>query len=264
MLKPIISAYEELAVGMADEFSATHSLDVILRDFGEEVEKFYQNKNIIGDTEGALMMNRFEAMYNQIKDSFEELSVNIHRIVGSNNMQKYNALREIAIQVSFVKEQREGQNVRVDESRFNVDPGVTGIRFVEYTFDREQCEIIDSKLIENPGEYGLFTIIDNWTPNITAYVDSVYQIISFVYNARMTELQKSLTEMKNHMDELNGKHFRDSIDSMAKIVYVAKDYVRMVDKNNMYQFIQNSVKNFGIVNQAINYYLNNNNIDFSF
>lgn len=262
MLKPIIAAYEELAVGIADEFSCTHDLQVMLRDFREETETFYKKKAQIGETEGALLMNRFEAMYLKLKDNLEEISVKLRRIQSSNNVQKYNMLRESAIAAMFVKDGREGINV--DESKLNLNPCATGTYFVEYEFDRETCEIISGKLIEDPGEYGLMTIIDNWTPNITAYVDSVYQIMTAVYTERMTKLNMVLGEISAEKDALENTHYRDSISNMFKILNSCENYVSTAAKTNMFQFMQNSVKNFSIVNQAINFYLDDDNIGFTF
>ena len=262
MLKPIIAAYEELAVGIADEFTATHDLQVLLRDFGEHAGKLYNKKAQIGETEGALMMNQFEDMYLKIKNSLEEISVILRRIQSSNNTQKYNMLRETANGAMFVKNGREDLNV--NEAGINLDPSSTGIHFVEYEFDREECRIISSKLIENPGEYGLMTIIDNWTPNVTAYVDSVFQILNTVYTRRMSALTNTLASISSEMESLNKVHYRESISNILKIIQCCHNYVSEVDKSNMYQFIQNSVKNFSIVNQAINYYLNDGNISIGF
>lgn len=264
MLKPIIAAYEELAVGIADEFSATHELQVLLRDFRDEVEKFYAKKSQIGETEGALLMNRFEAMFGMLKGNLEDLSIKLRRIQSSNNVQKYNMLRETANAAMFVKNGREGVNV--DESKINLDPSFTGVHFVEYTFDRALGEIIDGKLLEDPGEYGLMSIIDNWTPNLTSYVDSVWQILNAVYTERMAKLTKALTNIKTEMEDLEKVHYRDAIGRMFKLLAHCENYCNwaMLPKINMYQFIQNSVKNFSIVNQAINFYLNDDNIGYTF
>lgn len=262
MLKPIIAAYEELAVGIADEFTGTHELQVLLRDFRDETEKFYIKKAQIGETEGALLMNRFEAMFGKLKESLEDLSVKIRRIQSSNNVQKYNMLRETANAAMFVKDGREGINI--DESKINLNPCVTGTYFVEYEFDRALGEIVSGKLLEDPGEYGVMTIIDNWTPNVTAYVDSVYQILSAVYTERMTKLTEALAGIKAEMESLEKVHYREAIGNMYKMLAHCENYAAVVNKTNMYQFMQNSVKNFSIVNQAINFYLNDDNVGYAF
>ena len=263
MLKPIIAAYEELAVGIADEYTDIQSFFEIVNGYVEEVDKYRDEINRIGETESMMMLDRFEAIYVDINDHLENLSVKIRRILSSNNIQKFNELREIGNEAMFVK-QRLSEHVNVDESRFNVSPSVTGIHFTEIMFNHKRI-CVDMTPIENPGEYGLMSIIDNWTPNVTAYVDSMYQILNIIYNARMEALQTVLVEIKTIFDDFNRLHYKQVPEQMLTITMKA---LRLLQSPyyiiNMYPVIQNSTKNLQIVNQAINYYLDNDNIGYGF
>lgn len=258
----IVKTYTEFAASAAEAYSKIVEYRDKIEASSNEVSNKYQNGfSRLNIAERASAAEVIKEHYELIINAYREILFILERIRKTYNKPLLDDFRSAAVGMVGRKHETDGYPQNLDETKINLSPDVTGVRFVEYTYDAATFKF-EGTVNERESDYRVRTIVDQWIPILPSYFDQIGTALTI-------HLLKTTDDMREEYNRVYDILATFDTKSEVEMVFDANGpWVRHLDTaisrcQQLYQVFSNVAKNIELINKAFEYYLNRDNYIYS-
>lgn len=252
----IIKDYTEMAAVIANCYSDSVSYSEQLSESATAINEKYKNgpTNI---ADSAQYIKEVTAHLELAVEKIREIMYAVERVQKSINHDFITATRAVFVGQINRKAEFDVYGQNIDESKIDLTPEVTNVKFVEYDYATD-IHKFQATINERTEDYRVKKIVDDWIPILPSYFDKNTEAVQIHLNYILETLREKYNAGFNALASI------DTADMISISNSVSLNFGIVPEKlRDLYHVLSNTAKNIEIIDRAFMYYLNKENILYS-